>query len=99
ARRAHRNDRPVIALRLQRDVEITRFRLPVVLNRPAGDDVVLTLRADLARAALIERRGTHFAEQTFQKVRRLIAAEEAALVHQTGELEHDLISVSDAGDD
>src|SRR5436309_15950085 len=90
ARRSHRHDRPVIALRLQRDVEVARLGLAVVLNRPAGGDVVLPLGADLARAALLERRRTRLAEQSVEQIRRLIAAEEAALVHEAGELELDL---------
>ena len=41
----------------------------------------------------------YLVEQSVQKIRRLIASEKAAVVDQSGELQHDLIPVGDAGDD
>jgi hypothetical protein len=59
--------------------------------------VILPLGALLARAQLLESAGVDLVEEAVQKIRRLIASEESALFHESRELQHDLLTVADAG--
>src|SRR5207249_3317190 len=95
----HRSHRPFLALLLQSDVQLARFGLAADLNGPQRGDLVLPLRALLARFLLLERGGMHFTEETVENISGLIAAQESVLCDEAGELQHDLVTCSDAGHD
>src|SRR5205807_4318945 len=95
----HRRHRPLLTLLLERDVQLARLRFPRHLNGPDRGDLVLPLGAELARALLLERGWMYFAEEPVEQVRGLIAAVEAVLGNEAGELQHDLVARRDARDD
>src|SRR5688500_4149693 len=92
---ADRHDRPFAISLLQSDVQVTR----TASNAPFRSDVVLPLGTHAAGAHALETARLDLVEQSVQQVRGLVAAEEAALVRETGELQHDLFGAADAGHD
>src|SRR6266545_2034109 len=98
--RSNRGDRPAAVLLLaQGDVELAILHAAGGADGPVGDDVVLPLGADLARALRVEAARLGLAEKRVEDVRGLVAAEEAALIDETGELQHHLVAVGHAGHD
>src|SRR5215212_10252905 len=93
--RADGDDGIAVPLLLQGDVQIAR----AVVDDPAGLDVMLPLGALAADAHTLEAARLDLVEQPVEQVGGLIAAEEAALVRQPRELQHDLLVRSDPGHD
>src|SRR5207244_1364318 len=95
----YRRHRPLLTLLLQSDVQLARLGLAADLNGPQRGDLVLPLRAFLARFLLLERARMNLAEQSVEEVGGLIAPEEPIFRDKAGELQHDLVTGGDAGHD